>query len=91
MGCSAWVVCSPLGPWVCRLGSMVPRFAATSCGFCFDLFCCFSSCRGFFFFFVFRGEKGCCGFFSKGEEEEEEETEAFWFSFMELKCSKLNF
>ena len=43
------------------------------------------------FFFFFRGEKGCYGFFSEGEEEEEEETEAFWFSFMELKCSKLNF
>ena len=88
MGFSAWILCSLLGSWVRHLGSMVPRFAAASCGFFFDLFCCFFSCRGFFFF---RGEKGCCGFFSEGEEEEEEETEAFWFSFMDLKCSKLNF
>ena len=67
---------------------MIPRFTAASCGFYFDLFYCFFGCRGLFFF---RGEKGCCGFFSEGEEEEEEETEASWFSFMELKCSKLKF
>ena len=61
-------------------------FALISC-LCL-CFCCFFGCHRFFFS---TRRRVCRGFFSEGEEDEKEETEAFWFSFVELRCLKLKF
>ena len=72
--------------WVCR------SWLRASCDFYFDpclCFCCLFNCCGFFFFFL----EGLSWIFLEGEKRKKKKKgiSAFWFSFVELECLKLEF